>query len=95
MASGDLCVELTEAGTWESFPRFAEKWAEEIGAEITDRLDGPDVRIWTISYEGHSLSLVYDDFPNGVTVEAPDSTSNATIEKLFAIVSSQSDPNGV
>ena len=95
MASGNLCLELTEAGTWESFLGFAEKWATEIGAEITDRVDGPDVRVWIIAYEGQSLKLAYDDYPNGVTVEARDPSSNSIIEDLFAIVSSESDPNGI
>ena len=95
MKNGNVCVELTEAGTWESFPRFANKWTKQIGAKITDRLDGPDVRIWRISYEGQTLKLVYDDFPNGITVEAIDADSNSAINRIFAMVSSEAAPDGV
>jgi hypothetical protein len=94
MHNGNLCVELTDAGTWMSFERFAEEWASQIGAEIRDRLDGPDVRVWRIVYEGHTLRLVYNDYPNGISVEAVDAESNVAIEKLFSVVSSEAVPNG-
>lgn len=95
MHDGNLCVELTEAGTWESFEGFAEKWAEQIGAKIGERIDGPDVRLWHIVYERHQLRLVYSDYPNGVSVEATEAEANVAIEKLFSIVKSESVPNGV
>ena len=34
MKSGLEGLELTEDGTWESFPAFAEKLVEQIGAKI-------------------------------------------------------------
>lgn len=95
MRSGNLRLLLTEAGTWESFEAFAEKWTHQIGALIVDRLDGPDVRVWRVSYENRLVNLVYDDFPNGVSVEAIDADSNPAIEKLFSLVLSEAEPNGV
>jgi hypothetical protein len=95
MHNGNLCVELTEAGTWESFEGFAEKWAAQIGAKIQERIDGPDVRLWHILYERHQLLLVYNDYPNAVSVEATEAEANVAIEKLFSIVMSESVPNGV
>jgi hypothetical protein len=46
MASGRESLELTEAGTWESFPSFAEKYAAQIGAKIIKKIEGPDVHLW-------------------------------------------------
>jgi len=95
MHNGNLCVELTEAGTWESFEGFAEAWTSQIGATIRDRVDGPDVRVWRIVYDRYVLRLVYNDYPNGISVEAADAESNVAIEKLFSVVSSEAVPNGV
>jgi hypothetical protein len=95
MHNGNLSLELTEAGTWESFEKFAERWVAQVGAEIHDRFDAPDIKIWRLSYEGSPIRLIYNDHPNGVSVEATDSESNAAIEKLFSIVSAEASPNGV
>jgi hypothetical protein len=95
MRSGNLCLLLTEAGTWESFEAFAQQWAKQIGAQIVDRIDGPDVRVWRMSYGDRAVNLVYDDFPNGIAVEAVDADSNPAIEELFSIVSSEAVANGL
>lgn len=95
MASGNFTLELTEAGTWESFPAFATKFAKQIGAEITKKIDGPDIRIWEIRYEGVILNFVYDDFPNGVSIESKDKTGQPAIDKLYKLVAEQSAPNGL
>ncbi|NRA18570.1 MAG: hypothetical protein HRU04_24045 [Oceanospirillaceae bacterium] len=34
MASGNESLELTQEGTWESFPPFGEQYVEEIGANL-------------------------------------------------------------
>src|SRR4051812_3083291 len=83
MHNSNLCIELTEAGTWESFEGFATKWAAQIGAKILRQVDGPDVRVWHIEYEGHEMNLVYSDYPNGVSVEAIGAESNAGIESCM------------
>lgn len=95
MASGDWCIELTEKGTWESFEPFAEVLAEQWHAKIIEKIDGPDIRIWKIEIEGVVVRLVYDDFPNGVSLEACGPEGNETIEKMFAKVTSKSGENVV
>lgn len=95
MASGNFSLELTEAGTWESFPAFAKKFVAQIGAKIIKKIDGQDIRIWEIEYEGVVLSFVYDDFPNGVSIEPKGKDGQPAIDKLFRLVSEQSDPNGL
>jgi hypothetical protein len=95
MHSKNLCVELTGAGTWESFEGFAQNWIAQIGAKLHERFDGPDARVWYVVFENHKVALVYRDYPNGVSIEAMDADSNAAIEKLFFIVSSEAVPNGI
>lgn len=92
---GNFALLLTEAGTWESFETFAEKWTQQIGAQILDRVDGPDVRVWRIYYEDRTVNLIYDDFPNGISVEAIDADSNDAIERLYSLVLSQAAVDGV
>ena len=57
MASGNESLELTEAGTWESFPKFAEKYVKQIGAKIIKKTEGPDIHIWEIEYDGVILNF--------------------------------------
>jgi len=56
MSSGNESIELTEAGTWESFPPFAEKFANQIGAKIIKRITAPDMHLWEIEYHGIILN---------------------------------------
>lgn len=95
MASGYESIELTEGGSWETFPRFAEKYAEQIGAKVVRKIEGPDMHLWEIEYEGVILNLVYDDFPNGVSIEPKDKSCQPAIEKLFRLVSDQSESHGL
>jgi hypothetical protein len=95
MANGQNCIELTEEGTWESFPRFAQALATQINAEIVERVDGPDVRLWIIRVADHDLSLVYDDFPNGVSLEPRDSSSSDLVEQLHASFLAEASGNGL
>ena len=95
MSSGNECIELTEKGNWETFPPFAEKYAEQIGAKVVNKTEAPDMHIWEIEYEGIILNFVYDDYPNGVSIESKGSGCQPAIEKLFKLVSEQSEPNGL
>ncbi|MBN7799196.1 DUF3630 family protein [Parahaliea mediterranea] len=95
MAAGWESLELTEAGTWESFPPFAHRYAEQIGAKVLRKITGPDMHIWEIEYEGEILNFVYDDFPNGVSIEPKAESGQLAIDKLYRLVLEQSDPNGL
>lgn len=95
MQNGNMCIELTEAGTWESFPPFAEALAKQIGGAITQRIDGPDVRLWKVEYLGHPLRLVYDDFPNGISLEPMTDGSDNIIHRLFEKFSSEASKHGL
>ena len=95
MKSGLTSLELTEEGTWESFPAFAEKLTKQIGAKIVEKIDGPDVRIWKISFEGTRLNLVYDDFPNGINIEPSDKNGENKVIELFGLFKSESNNTGL
>lgn len=94
-ARGSACIELTEGGSWESFGPIAEALAAQLRADIVDRVDGPEVRVWTIRLAGLELWLVYSDYPNGVSLEAKSSASSALVERLHATFLSEASPDGV
>lgn len=95
MASGLHSLKLTEAGAWESFPLFAERYVAQIGARIVSKVELPDVHLWEIEYEDVVLNLVYDDFPNGISVEPKEQRGQAAIEKLYELAKNQSEPGGL
>ena len=95
MASGNYCIELTDAGTWGSFPRFAKKFVKQIEASVAKKIDGPDVRIWEIVCNGAVLNLVYDDFPNGISIEPKNKNDQQVIDELFVVIKEQSSANGI
>lgn len=90
MASGFESLELTEAGTWESFPSFAEKYIQQIGASVVRKFESLDMLLWEIVYDGAVLNFVYDDFPNGVSIEPKDKSGQDAIDKLYKIAKEQS-----
>lgn len=95
MANGREYLELTNAGTWESFPHFAEKYAKQIGAKVISKIEAADIHLWKIEYDGVVLRFVYDDFPNGVSIEPIDEKGLPAIDKLFKLLVEQSKPNGL
>ncbi len=95
MALGNESLELTDAGKWESFPSFAERFVAQIGASVRKKIDGPDIRFWEIEYNGALLRLVYDDYPNGISIEPMDSDGQKAVDGLFKLVKSQSDQSGL
>ncbi|AWM58363.1 DUF3630 domain-containing protein [Stutzerimonas stutzeri] len=95
MASGSNCLQLTEAGTWESFPLFAEKYVRQIGASVLAKIETPDMHLWEIEYSGATLNLVYEDFPNGVSIEPKDNRGQSAIDTLYSLAMEQKSQNGL
>lgn len=93
--SGKLCIVLTDAGTWESFPQFAENLSRQLRASVVDRVDGPDIRLWKVQIDGVSLRLVYGGYPNGVCLESSDVDGDALLEGLFTRFNAESRADGV
>lgn len=83
MASGNLCLNISRSVDWEKFPLFADSFVEMIGSKIVKKSDGPDMRIWQILTDEISTSLVFDDYPMMVSLEAMDISGNNLIERLY------------
>lgn len=56
---------------------FGEAFAAQLGAEIVARVDTVDVRLWTIRLLDQEMSVVYSDYPNGISLEATDAASSS------------------
>lgn len=95
MHAENWSIELTEEGNWESFPRFAEVFSKQIGFAIINRTDAVDMRIFEIEYLGQRIRLVYEDFPNGISLESMSASGAAVIKDLFKLLSSDASENGV
>lgn len=93
--SGRHVLVLTDAGAWASFPDFAERYVRQIGAQVVTRVEGPDMHLWEIEYDGCVLRLVYDDFPNGISIEPTDARGRGAIDALYELALSESDPGGL
>ncbi|MEO6847682.1 MAG: DUF3630 family protein [Chthoniobacterales bacterium] len=91
MASGHLCLNLTERVNWEEFPNFVDQLIGLIGLRIINQSDGPDMRLWEVEIESHALSLVFDDYPLMVSLEASDEKGDIIIEKTHQILIQQND----
>ena len=82
MASGHLCLNLTERMSWEEFPDYAEKFLRSIGGEIIRKSEGPDIRIWEVSIERHPVQFVFDDYPVMVSLESYDDQGDKILKHL-------------
>ena len=95
MALGNEYLHLTDEGTWDSFPKFAEELASQIGASIIKRKTLPDSHLWEIEFEGDLLRFVYDDFPNGISIEPKGIFNKKSIQRLYELISSQGSNDGI
>lgn len=82
MASGHLCLSLSESVAWEEFPDFVDALLGKIGGHIVQRDDAADMRLWTLELAGSSLRIVFDDYPAGVSLEASDDVGDEVIRGL-------------
>jgi hypothetical protein len=91
MASGHLCLNLTSDVDWTRFPAFARELMTRLGGQLLGTVaDGVDMRIFPVSLYGARLSLVWDDYPAMVSLEASDSSGDDALRAAFAVLSNQS-----
>ncbi|HFD11995.1 MAG TPA: DUF3630 family protein [Crenotrichaceae bacterium] len=83
MHSGNLCLELTECVSWEEYPEYVDEFMGLIGGRIVNKNDAPDMGIWIIEIGAHKIRIVYEDYPQMISLEPNDIDSNELIEKLF------------
>ncbi|WP_083848425.1 DUF3630 family protein [Thiorhodovibrio frisius] len=80
--SGHVCIELTEAGTWEQFPEFAEKLTKQLHGRKIKAIDSPDIRFWEIRINNIILNLGYEDYPNGISLFSYCKDGDAYLQNL-------------
>lgn len=83
MASGHLCLTLSERISWETFPPFAEYLLNSVGGTISEKYDGSDIRLWCVAIDNSTLRLVFDDYPLMVSLESSDERGDAVIGRLY------------
>jgi hypothetical protein len=88
MSSGHLNLNLSKLIPWEDFPGYASKVAKCSGGIIKDKADAPDMRIWTIFVNGTELRLVYDDYPQTISLESDSEDGDDLVRKLHQMFSS-------
>lgn len=87
MASGHLCLNLSEMITWEGFPAYANAFLSAVGGKRMHAADAADIRLWVITIDGQQLRLVFDDFPVMISLESGDPLGDAVLRKLFVSLS--------
>ena len=88
MASGHLCIRLSEKIGWEEFPAFVDELLPLLDAAITSKTDGVEMRIWELDLPCCSLRLVYEDFPAGVSLESSTDDADDILRDLYKKLSS-------
>ena len=83
MASGHLCLQLSERVEWENFPNYASILLEKINGLLIKKCESVDIRLWTVFVDGVELYLVWDDYPFMTTFEALDDSGDALLKMLF------------
>lgn len=89
MASGHLCLELTETIEWREFPAFAEEFTEMIGVQVSNKVESVYCHIWHLRFPACEIRLVYDDFPIMVTLESDTSQGDDILRSLSEQLSAQ------
>ena len=84
MASGHLCLNLSEQVSWESFPRYANDLLQFVSGKKVDVSESVEMRIWKVLVGGREMRLVQEDFPSMVSLEAMDEGGNEVLRQLHA-----------
>ena len=82
MASGHLCLSLSEHVSWEAFPNFANLLLSGLGGRVKERLDGPEIRLWQVEFGSSAVRLVFDDYPLMVSLESSDTQGDSLLIKF-------------
>jgi hypothetical protein len=83
MASGHCCLNLSEQVGWSDFPEYAETLLSTIGGRQVSVADAPDIRLWEVEVAGERLRLVYDDYPQTVSLESDSDSADSQLRRLL------------
>ena len=92
MASGHRCLNLSERVSWEEFPAYAHELLTFLQGSTVSVADGPDMRLWQMLVEGTALRLVYDDYPQMVSLESDSDASDRLLQRLMTRLSGTTQP---
>jgi hypothetical protein len=82
MASGHLCLNLSEKVNWEDFAGYAEQLLRVLNGCKLDATESPDIRIWSVAVHGHVLRLVFDDYPAMLSLESSDDHGDTVLRRV-------------
>jgi len=83
MASGHRSLRLTRAVGWEEFEAYATAVVAALGGTIEHRADSPAERVWSVTIDGASFWLSFDDFGLGVSLDSCDAAADARIDGIL------------
>ena len=82
MASGHRSLRLTTEVSWEAFADYATAVVAVLHGTIAHRADSPAERVWSVTVDGASFWLSFDDFGLGVSLDPCDADADARIEGI-------------
>jgi len=88
MHNGHKSLNLTEQVSWAGFPTYASELGRVLENCRAPRVvaDSVEMRIWELSISNVTVSLVWNDFPNMVSLESRDDLGDAVIAKAFLVL---------
>lgn len=81
-ASGHLYLLLTECIGWEDFERYAKELLRRLDGRAYEKGAAADMHLWNVEIETLPFRLVYDDYPDGVTLESESQAGDMLLRKL-------------
>lgn len=87
MASGHLCLNLSERVSWERFDAYAEGLLRELGGtRLKVVAESVEMKIWAVSIRGQALSLVFSDYPAMVSLESPGEGGDSVLQEVHSLL---------
>lgn len=86
MASGNLCLTLSEKIDWDQFEEYANQITSLLKAKVRQKNESVVTIIWDILIDDQPLKLVYDDYPLGVTIESDNEDGDKKILEIFEVL---------
>ena len=86
MASGHLCLHITEKINWEEFPEYAAMLLKFLNGKTMYKADAPDIRVWDVLINKKKYRLVFDDYPVMVSLESDDDEADNGIKAIREIL---------
>jgi hypothetical protein len=83
MASGHLCLNLSDSVPWDGFSDFARFTLSKIGGACAEVIEGPDTIIWKVHIGERAFQLVFDDYPVTVSLESNSDEDDVALRDIY------------